>query len=50
MEGFWSLFPILMVAAIGIVLSRWIKERKQRKTEQRSDRKTMDPAAGRVLR
>lgn len=26
MEEFWSLFPILMVVAIEVVLSRWIKE------------------------
>lgn len=50
MEEFWSLFPILMVVAIEVVLSRWIKERKQHKAEQRSDRKTMNPAVGRVLR
>ena len=24
MEEFWSLFPILMVVAIEVVLSRWI--------------------------
>ena len=50
MEEFWSLFPILMVVAIEVVLSRWIKERKQHKAEQRSSQKTMNPAVGRVLR
>ena len=37
MKEFWSLFPILMVVAIEVVLSRWIKERKQHKAEQPKD-------------
>ena len=34
MEEFWSLFPILMVVAIEVVLSRWIKEREQPKDDE----------------